>query len=422
MEIISLLGTRNQQLERQAICSILLRRKIDPGLSEVHFEGEEQRLFAELSGQWERNATIEPALLKFSGTEDLVKECIKLQPATGQMVVEELHRCWMARELGMAIACSKGDSVDEIRSFYAKLSDLLISRTDDKYDHTSAVSDLLADIERGVLRQSKITGFPVGIEDFDTVTNGVEPGKFYVLGALKKTGKSRWMTFWAIQLWKAGAGVHINSLEMNRNQLNSCALAHFADINSRKLGNMMSREELMKINQHIGMLHDIKWSIYRDYSVPELKTRLIYERQNRKVDVVFIDFIQRMRDDKYGKDRVREVESIAKGLADMSRELNVAVIALAQLSGEAEKLKDNEIPTMSYLKESQGIAENADTIIVMHNEARNQSQFTSDGGYTLQPIRMRIEQRYGISGGIIGMLGDLRTCTFKSDPEYRATF
>jgi replicative DNA helicase len=170
------------------------------------------------------------------------------------------------------------------------------------------------------------------------------------------------------------------------------------------------------------MLHDIKWSIYRDYSVPELKTRIIYERQKRKVDVVFIDFIQRMRDEKYGKDRVREVESISKALADMSRELNVAVIALAQLSGEAEKLSDNEVPTMSYLKESQGIAENADTIIVMHNENRNQSAFTSDGGYQLQKIRMRIEQRYGISGGIIGLLGDLRTCTFKNDDQYRATF
>jgi replicative DNA helicase len=270
--------------------------------------------------------------------------------------------------------------------------------------------------------ESKIAGYPTGISDFDAITNGVEAGKFYVIGGLKKTGKSRWMIFWAIQLQQAGAGIHINSLEMNRNQLNSCALAYFSGLNSRKIGNYLTKEEMLKIGKGAGRLHDCHWSIYRDYTVQDLKTRILYERQKRKVDVVFIDFIQRMRDEKYGKDRVREVESISKDLADLSRELNIAVIALGQLSGEAERLNDNEVPNMSYLKESQGIAENADTIVVIHNENRNQPPFTNDGGYKLQPIRMRIEQRYGISGGIIGLLGDLRTCDFKNDPDYRATF
>jgi replicative DNA helicase len=112
------------------------------------------------------------------------------------------------------------------------------------------------------------------------------------------------------------------------------------------------------------------------------------------------------------KDRAREVEYISKGLADMSRELNVAMIILSQLSGLAEKLGDDEMPNMSHFKESQGIPENADAIITLHNFKRRENPFNMDGSYKMQEISCLIEQRYGFSGCLTKFMGDMRTCLF----------
>jgi replicative DNA helicase len=98
----------------------------------------------------------------------------------------------------------------------------------------------------------------------------------------------------------------------------------------------------------------------------------------------------------------------------MSRELNIAVIALSQLSGLAEKLGKDEMPSMSFLKESQGIAENADCIMMLHNPDRLDNPYTIDGAYKIQNFKILVEQRYGITGSTIECDADLRTCSFSN--------
>ena len=136
----------------------------------------------------------------------------------------------------------------------------------------------------------------------------------------------------------------------------------------------------------------------------------------QKIDVVIIDFIQRMSDESK-ESRTKEVEAVAMQLADLSRELNIAVIVLSQLTGTAEKLDDDEMPNMSHMKESQAIAENADAILTLHNFERRKNPFNEDGSYRLQEIHCLIEQRYDVSGCCFKFLGDLRNCQFKNHDQ-----
>ena len=178
----------------------------------------------------------------------------------------------------------------------------------------------------------------------------------------------------------------------------------------------MPKSDFLKLADGLQNLKDLDWLIYADYLVSDLKARIIECRQKHKIDIVFVDFVQRMRSDKHPKDRVREVEDIAMGLANMARELNVAVIELSQLQGAAEKLESDEVPNMSHFKESQGIPENADSIWTLHSPYRHEAPFS---GNEYKPIffKMRIEQRYDISGATVPLIGDMRNCRFRDATE-----
>jgi replicative DNA helicase len=116
--------------------------------------------------------------------------------------------------------------------------------------------------------------------------------------------------------------------------------------------------------------------------------------------VVFIDFMQRIRYDI--KNSVNELENISKQLADISRELNIALVLLCQLNNLAER----DIPSISHLKGSGGMAEAADTIFIFDNIYRRTGNEREKN-----IIDVEITQRYGESGKI-KMYADLGKCKF----------
>jgi replicative DNA helicase len=201
---------------------------------------------------------------------------------------------------------------------------------------------------------------------------------------------------------------------MSSTQLNLCALSAYSGVDAIKFGRMLNKEDQFFFNKGMTAIHDLTWHIHRDYTINDLWARADHLKTSKNISVVFVDFIQRLRDERYKGDRVREVENISQELANMSRELNIAVIALSQLSGLAEKLGKDEMPSMSFLKESQGIAENADCIMMLHNPDRLDNPYTIDGAYKIQNFKILVEQRYGITGSTIECDADLRTCSFSN--------
>lgn len=415
-KIITLCNSRNQMLERQILCFILLSHTIPLNLRLEYFMGEEAELYFSIYDQFNKNKEIDLETLKISYAK-IIAECLDLSDTGSIAAVDELKNHWIKRSLGKMVATIDIDIEPEkiVQDIQIKAAEMLIVGKVKKYFHSEAIERLSKIVENGILNKKEIIGYRLGLKLFDETINGIEKGKFYVVGALKKTGKSRFMIFAAIKMAEQGAGVLVNSCEMNPDQINTCALAYYSGIGSHKIGRHLSQNENTNICEAYSPLHTLGWAIYREYSVVELQTRILAERQEKNIDVVFVDFIQRMHHQKYGNDRVREVEAISQELADLARNLNVAVIALSQLSGTAEKLPPDEIPTMSHFKESQAITENADAIIVLHNPLRNADTWGVVENQTYKPpvLQVRIEQRYGISGGKFAITADLRTCQFR---------
>ena len=408
---------KDKTLEKAVLCEIIMCRYIHPDIKTEYFTDHEQELFIELRKQWNAKREIDIELLRYD-FEITIQAALDSTGTCSVSAIEKLRELWFQRRRGeIMIECEKYETgQDALRSMQKLSGESLMVKNSQEYNHEETMNILITQLEKDALHKKEIRGIGIGIKNINEATSGIEKSMFYVLGALKKTGKSRFMMHMACELERGGYGILIDSLEMTPLQLNACALAHYSGIDQSNLGRLKDEENQQKFSNALVYMANFNITYCREYSVADLWQRVDYMKSKRKIDVVFVDFLQRLKDDRYKGDRVREVENTAQLLANMSRELDIAVVALCQLSGLAERIEKDEIPDMSYLKESQGIAENADCIMMMHNSKRHESPFVQNEGgvysYEYQQFKMLIEQRYGITGQRLDFTGDLRTCTF----------
>jgi len=80
--------------------------------------------------------------------------------------------------------------------------------------------------------------------------------------------------------------------------------------------------------------------------------------------VIFIDYLTLMNGEKGGT-REQEVSSISRGLKMIAKDLNIAVVSLAQLSRSVEHTADKR-PMLQHLRESGAIEQDADVVIFLY--------------------------------------------------------
>jgi replicative DNA helicase len=86
------------------------------------------------------------------------------------------------------------------------------------------------------------------------------------------------------------------------------------------------------------------------------------------IQVVFVDYLQLMSDRLAAREnRQQEISTISRGLKALARELNIPVVAMAQLNRQVEVRGSNR-PRMSDLRESGAIEQDADVVILLHRE------------------------------------------------------
>ncbi len=406
---------RKQDVERSLLAHILSNKYIPENVHAGMFIGTERSLFDDIQFMWQMNGDVDPVALS-KRFKAVIVECLEQGGSASDIVINAANEAYIKRTAAQAIlsGVSDDDPIGSIRNLHSDITNLLVSNKNSEYNHLESLGICLQLIQEGCIGTNML-GVPIGIPEFDDTLHGFEKKKTYIIGALKKTGKSRFMIYIAIKLAQSGARLLINSLEMSDVQLNMLAISYLAKIDSSSLGNInIPKNRLDSIKSAHGDIARFDWKINRDYTMADLRARIMGMKRKSGCDYVFIDFLQRMRDERYKKDRVREVERLSIDMADISRDCDVGIICLAQLSGEAEKCKGLEMPNMSNLKESQGIAENADAIIIIHNPERH-----SESQSATVPMRAKIEQRYGLSGKVIDMRASLGYCDFvQSDGRY----
>jgi len=101
----------------------------------------------------------------------------------------------------------------------------------------------------------------------------------------------------------------------------------------------------------------------------EIRTKARRLQMEKGLGLIIIDYLQLMEGrGKYGDNRVQEIAEISRGLKSIARELNIPILALAQLSRAVEQNRP-AIPKLSHLRDSGSIEQDADIVMFIYRKA-----------------------------------------------------
>jgi replicative DNA helicase len=241
-----------------------------------------------------------------------------------------------------------------------------MSRLHDLLDQT--LDSLEALYERG----DAITGTPTGYTDFDELTAGLQPNALIVVGARPGMGKTSFaMGMAGHAALDAARPVLFFSLEMSRVELSQRLLCSEARIDSTKVRNgRLSEDDWRRISHAIGRLSEAPLWIDDNPNVTVMEIRSKARRLQSQVGplgMIVVDYIQLMTGRSNAESRQVEVAEISRSLKILARELQVPVVALAQLNRGLEQRADKR-PMLSDLRESGSLEQDADVVVFLYRD------------------------------------------------------
>ena len=204
-------------------------------------------------------------------------------------------------------------------------------------------------LERLNNRKDGITGVPTGIAELDELTNGLQNSDLIILAARPGVGKTSFaLTIAANAAINYGQNVAFFSLEMDGVQLAQRLLCSQAQVDQSRLRNgKLNSDEIKKIIAAVTPINQAPLFVddNADLGIMELMSKARQLKRKGNLDLLIIDYLQLM---KTGKEENRAVAigAISRGLKILAKELQIPVIALAQLSRKVEE-KGRERPQLS---------------------------------------------------------------------------
>ena len=243
-----------------------------------------------------------------------------------------------------------------VKSDYVSMNDLLV----DAFDR---IEDLHKN--KGALR-----GLKTGFTDLDKITAGFQKGDLIIIGARPSMGKTTLAQNIAYNIADINKkGVLFFSMEMAAGEIVDKMISDISGVDNWKMrtGNL-SDAEFAKIGDALAEMDEIP--IYIDdtssMTIMELRNKARRAMHDHDIGVVIVDYLQLITgSDRYKGNRVQEVTEISRGLKILARELDIPVVALAQLSRNVAG-RDDFRPLLTDLRDSGSIEQDADLVIFIH--------------------------------------------------------
>lgn len=237
-----------------------------------------------------------------------------------------------------------------------------------------ALESLLADafdrMEELHRNKGALRGLKTGFRDLDKKTAGFQKGDLIIIGARPAMGKT---TFAENLAYNAATinnrGVLFFSMEMANAEIVDRMISDVSGVDNWRIrtGNV-SDEDFGKIGDALAEMDSVP--LYLDdsssMSILELRNKARRAAHDHDLGMIIVDYLQLLQGtDRYAGNRVQEVTEISRGLKQLARELEIPVIALAQLSRSVTG-RDDPRPVLSDLRESGSIEQDADMVMFLH--------------------------------------------------------
>jgi replicative DNA helicase len=242
----------------------------------------------------------------------------------------------------------------------------------------SALKDLLSGYMEKISQLSHqkdaVTGVPTGLTDLDRITGGLQRSDLIILAARPAVGKtSLCLTIAHNSAMYHHQSVAIFSLEMSKDQLLQRLVSMEAGLDQQKLRiGWVEDEQWVTLENALSRLE--KTNLWIDdtagISTMEMRSKARRLQAEHGIDMIIVDYLQLMQSSVGGKrtdNRVQEVSEISRNLKGLARELNIPILALAQLSRTVES-RQSKMPQLSDLRESGSIEQDADIVMFIYRE------------------------------------------------------
>lgn len=226
-------------------------------------------------------------------------------------------------------------------------------------------------IEELYKRKEDITGISSGFAGLDKLTSGMHPGELTIIAARPSMGKTAFSLNIASHVGiKLKKTVAYFSLEMGKDSVMTRILAGEARVGMSELRSGRIKDESWpRLIAAAGEISEAPIFIDDTAGISPFEIRARARRLKAKhgLDLIMIDYLQMMSLKQKVESREREVAEISKTLKGIAKELQIPVIALAQLNRGVDSRADRR-PMMSDLRESGSIEQDADVIMMLYRD------------------------------------------------------
>jgi len=226
-------------------------------------------------------------------------------------------------------------------------------------------------LEQRFEQREMITGVPTGYHQFDEITSGLQNSDLIVVAGRPSMGK----TAFGLNVAMRSSIMHdvptaIFSLEMSMEQLMMRMLCTWGKVElTRMRSGFLQDEDWSRLYQAAEVLS--KAPIYIDDTPTldpiELRARCRRLKGEKGLGMAVIDYLQLMHVSKKIDSREQEISQISRGMKSLAKEIDIPVVALAQLNRKVED-RTNKKPMLSDLRESGAIEQDADVIVFLYRD------------------------------------------------------
>jgi replicative DNA helicase len=243
--------------------------------------------------------------------------------------------------------------------------------------------------------------------EFDELTGGLFGGRVYVFGGRPGAGKSTAAV--AAAAYAAidhGHRVLIVSKEMPSVDVTGRILARGAEVNLQQIaGRRITPDAMARIDGYIGRAGTPALAVdARPRRLSGVKALARTHQHRYGLDLLVVDYLQLVHPDKPGRNREQEVAEVSRELKALSMELDIVVVLPAQLNRGSTQRADPR-PTMSDLRDSGQIEQDADVVTLLHREKNDGGEYTGKIAFIVD------KNRHGPTGEIAldwrGSYGDI---------------
>lgn len=262
------------------------------------------------------------------------------------------------------------------------------------------LSELMNEFVEGIDQRyhgTSETAIPTGIEPLDRALNGgLRRGNLVIVAGRPSMGKTALTTDIGLNM-ATTYGVLLLSMEMSDQEIVARAAASRGNIRLSSLLNRMDDSDFPRLTKAIQHVSDLSFAVDDSPALTLLEVRMKAKAQQRKhgLDVLIVDYLGLMTGGEE-KMRTQQIGAYSRGLKALAKELNIPVVALAQLSRKNEDRPDKK-PILSDLRDSGDIEQDADVVMFVHRPEMYDPNNLELKGYAEVLIR---KQRNGALGDV----------------------